>query len=325
MTRKHRAAKSRSPAIALARAAALPEPAEAVAEPRAARHRIGLHLSIAGGVHHALEAAARLKCPTVQIFVKNQRQWRAAPLDPADVERWHALRRRPGFGPVIAHATYLVNLAAANRELFAQSRAEFMEELLRCETLAIPYLVVHPGAAADMPRRWACGRIAQALNWIFARQPQRTTMPLLEVTAGQGSSVGSRFEELAAIIGGLREPQRVGVCIDSCHVFAAGWDIRRPEVYEEMVAALARNVSLGCVRCWHLNDSKAECGARVDRHEHIGRGRIGTAGFRNILADQRFRGVPMILETPKEPDEAGRDMDRVNLRRVRGIAARITR
>ncbi len=286
---------------------------------------IGLHLSIAGGMHHALEAAARLRCPTVQVFVKNQRQWRAAPLDAVDVERWHALRRRPGFGPVIAHATYLINLAAASDALYEQSRAAFAEEMLRCQTLGIPYLVVHPGAAGALPRGQAVRRVAAALDWILGQRPELNVLPLLEVTAGQGTGLGSRFEELAEILGAMRASRRAGVCIDSCHVFAAGWDIRRPDTYEQMIDTVARTVGVARVRCWHLNDSKMECGARVDRHEHIGRGRIGMAGFRNILSDARFRGVPMILETPKEPDEAGRDMDRVNLQRIRAIAARADR
>ncbi|MEW6253112.1 MAG: deoxyribonuclease IV [Planctomycetota bacterium] len=309
--------------------AAVPAPA-APAE-RAARP-IGIHLSIAGGVHHALEAAFALRCPTVQIFVKNQRQWRAAPFDPLDVARWHVLRQRPGFGPVVAHATYLINLAAESAALYEQSRAAFTEELLRCRTLAISYLVVHPGSAGELSRNVACARVAETLDRCFERYDAAESglepapvMPLLELTAGQGRALGSRFDELAEIIGRVRDPRRVGVCIDSCHAFSAGWDIRRPEVYGEMIAEAAGSVGLERVRCWHLNDSKTECGSRVDRHEHIGRGRIGMAGFRQILGDPRFRGVPMILETPKEADAAGRDMDRVNLRRVRALAARCGR
>lgn len=286
------------------------------------RHRFGAHLSIAGGMHNALSAAFALKLDAVQVFVKNQRQWRAAPLDADDLARWHALRERNGFGPVVAHATYLINLASGDRALWNKSRNAFAEELLRCQALAIPYLVVHPGAAGEQSVERALERVAQALNRIFADQPNLTTMPLLETTAGQGTSLGRSFAQLGAIVSNLAEPQRVGVCVDTCHVFAAGYDIRDRRQYDAMIAEARDAVGLKRIRCWHLNDSKGDCGSRLDRHEHIGRGRIGTIGFRNLLADRRFRQVPMILETPKGVNDAGRDWDRVNAQRLRTIAAR---
>jgi deoxyribonuclease-4 len=189
--------------------------------------------------------------------------------------------------------------------------------------LRIPYLVLHPGAAGEAPVGQAIKRVAAALNEIFDRQPRLTTMPLLETTAGQGTALGSRFEQLGEIIGRLQEPARVGVCIDTCHVFAAGYDIRDAAQYQAMIELAERCVGLDRIRCWHLNDSKTDLGSRVDRHEHIGRGRIGSAGFRNLLADRRFHGVPMILETPKGNDPGGREWDRVNLRRLRALAARV--
>lgn len=284
--------------------------------------RFGAHLSIAGGMHHAIREALRLKFDTVQVFVKNQRQWRAAPIKPDDLERWRELLGTPGFGPVVAHATYLINLASSDDVLHAKSRRAFAEELQRCQTLAIPYLVVHPGAAgSQMPER-ASARVAAALNRIFREHPDLRTMPLLETTAGQGTTLGSSFEELGAIIARLDEPQRVGVCVDTCHVFAAGYDIRDPAKYAAMVAEARRAVGLKRIRCWHLNDSKGACGSRRDRHEHIGRGQIGSAGFRNLLSDRRFHGLPMILETPKGQTETGRDWDRVNIQRLRTIASR---
>ena len=287
-----------------------------------ARHRFGAHLSIAGGLHHAIAAALELRFDTVQVFVKNQRQWRAAPLAGDDVEQWHTLRATAGFGPIVAHATYLINLAAADRTLYARSREAFAQELRRCQLLAIPYLVVHPGAAGMAPPEQAVVRVSRALNRIFERDPDLTTMPLLETTAGQGTGLGRSFEQLGAIIRGVEEPRRVGICIDTCHVFAAGYDIRRADGYDSMIDAAAQHVGLERVRCWHFNDSKGDCGSHLDRHEHIGQGKLGTAGFRNVLGDPRFAGVPMLLETPKGTDAAGRDFDQINVRRLRTIAAR---
>jgi len=286
-------------------------------------HRFGAHLSIAGAMHHALVAALRLGCDTVQVFVRNQRQWRANPLDPDDVARWHELRATPGFGPVVAHTGYLINVASPDPALLARSRAALAEELARCDTLEIPYLVLHPGSAMNAPRNQAVPRVAAAINRVLGRFPSSRTMLLLETTAGQGTALGRSFAELGTIMALLEQPQRVGVCIDTCHVFAAGYDIRQPAAYAAMVADAAQTVGLKHIRCWHLNDSLGKCGGRLDRHAHIGRGRLGVAGFRNVLADARFAGLPMIIETPKGADDAGRDWDRVNLRRLRTIARQV--
>lgn len=283
---------------------------------RAAAHRFGAHLSIAGGMHHAIAEALRLGCDTVQVFVKNQRQWRAAPLKPHDLERWFELLATPGFGPPIAHAGYLVNLASPDRTLLARSRTAFAEELQHCQTLGIPQLVIHPGAATDGDPVKGVRRVATALNQVFDRHPELKTTVLLETTAGQGSTLGRNFEQLGAIIGLIQDPRRIGVCIDTCHVFAAGYDIRSPAGYRTMIDAAARAVGLDRIRCWHLNDSRADLGSRRDRHAHI-----GMAGFRNLLADHRFHNVPMILETPKGTNEAGQEWDAVNLRRLRAMAA----
>lgn len=283
------------------------------------RRCFGSHLSIAGGMHHAIEEALRLGFSTVQVFVKNQRQWRATPLASDAVEQWHALLDTPGFGPPVAHATYLINLAADDPALFARSRDAFAEELVRCQQLSIPYLVVHPGAAGDASTSDALSRVSRGLNEIFEALPELKTMPLLETTAGQGSSLGRSFDELAAIIDGVREPRRVGVCIDTCHVFAAGYDIRTGDNYDLMMKFVERSIGLDKVRCLHLNDSKRELGSRVDRHEHIGEGCIGADGFRNVLNDPRLAKLPMILETPKGVDDQGVDLDTRNLRRLKRL------
>ncbi|RMF73060.1 MAG: deoxyribonuclease IV [Planctomycetota bacterium] len=286
------------------------------------RHRFGSHLSVAGGVFNALIEARRLRCDAVQVFVKNQRQWKAPPLQADVIQRWRDQRAVAKNPLLVAHATYLINLASGDAALHARSRAAFADELLRCDALDIPYLVVHPGAAGEQERDRAIANVANALNRIFREHADIRCMPLLETTAGQGTSLGRTFAELGAILRRLDEPHRVGVCVDTCHVFAAGYDIRDGKAYAAMISEARREVGLERIRCWHLNDSKGELGGRRDRHEHIGRGRIGTAGFRNVLADKRFVGLPMILETPKGENGRGREWDRVNLQRLRTIATR---
>ncbi len=285
----------------------------------------GAHMSIAGGVHNALRDAQRLCCQTVQVFVKNQRQWTAPPLAPDDVAQWRTLAERSGLAPLVAHATYLINLASPDRTLWRKSVDAFVDELRRCAQLGIDYLVVHPGAAMDAPRIDAVRRVARALTDAREQLAGAAVMPLLETTAGQGTTLGSTFEELAEILEHVDDPEQVGICMDTCHVFAAGYDIRDAGQYAAMVESIDRTVGVSRVRCWHLNDSKGACGSRLDRHEHIGHGQIGTAGFRNVLGDPRFAGLPMILETPKGENANGREWDRVNLQRLRTIATRVQR
>jgi len=283
---------------------------------------LGAHLSITGGLHRALLAALRLGCTTVQVFVKNQRQWVAPALRPADVARWHEVRAENAFGPLVAHASYLVNLATPHRKLRQRSVSAFVEELTRCDQLAVSYLVVHPGAATDGSITRGLARVAAALNEVFRRYPDCRTMPLLETTAGQGRSLGRSFAELAEILSRLEQPQRVGVCVDTCHVFAAGYDLRTRRGYDALVGEATRLVGQERIRVWHLNDCLGTCGSRLDRHAHIGAGTLGRVAFARLLHDARFRGLPMILETPKGTDERGRDWDAVNLARLRRLADR---
>lgn len=283
-------------------------------------HRFGAHLSIAGGVHNAIIAAQKMRFDAVQVFVKNQRQWSAPPLSEDAVAAWHERLPRDDFGPPVAHATYLINLASADKSLWTRSQKAFADELQRSDTLAIPYLVVHPGAAGESPRDEALKRVARAIDQIYEDAPELRTMVLLETTAGQGTSLGNTFAELGAIIDAVAEPERIGVCIDSCHVFAAGYDIRDADALAAMVQEIDDTVGLDRVRCWHLNDSKNPLGSRVDRHEHIGQGCLGNVAFRNILAEPSFDGLPMILETPKGEDDRGRDYDKLNIQRLRRLA-----
>lgn len=294
------------------------------ARPRssAARPCFGSHLSVAGGMHHAIEAARRLKLDTVQVFVKNQRQWRAPPLVAEAVARWHRERAASGFEQIVAHATYLINLASPDAGLRDRSCEALREELERCDALAIRYLVLHPGSAVGLDVPAALRNVAKSLNRVLAACPRLSVLPLLETTAGQGRTLGRTFDELAQILGALDQPERAGVCIDTCHVFAAGYDIRDAQAYAAMIAEAERLIGLPRIRCWHLNDSRGALGSRVDRHEHIGRGQIGLSGFRHVLNDARFCGLPMILETPKGVDERGRAHDVLNLRRLRRLGPR---
>lgn len=287
-------------------------------------HRFGSHLSVAGGMTNAIREARRLGFDSVQVFVKNQRQWKATPLDPGDLAAWREARGA-AFGPVVAHATYLINLASADDALRARSVAALVEELHRCDVLDIPYLVLHPGAAVGIERDAGVRNVAASLNEIHTANTGVRATVCLETTAGQGSTLGRTFEELGAIIALLRQPQRVGVCVDTCHVFAAGYDIRDEAVYQAMIDEAERTVGLSRIRCWHLNDSRGDVGSHLDRHEHIGRGKIGKAGFAHVLRDERFAGLPMILETPKETDERGREWDVVNLRALRAIVGGVAR
>lgn len=283
------------------------------------RPHFGTHLSIAGGLENAIHAAAALKCDCVQIFVKNQRQWRAAALTDEQVERFREAAKSSTIHPVIAHASYLLNLAAPNEKIREASIAAMVDELERCEALGVSSLVFHPGAHLDESMEVGIARIAHSLDSVSAATPGFRTRILLETTAGQGTSIGWRFEQLAAIGDKLTAPERVGVCLDTCHLFAAGYDFRAPAGYSSMMDELDRTIGLSQVACIHVNDSKKPLGSRVDRHEHIGKGKIGKSGFANFVNDRRWAGVPMILETPKGTDGRGTDFDNVNLKKLCGL------
>jgi len=274
---------------------------------------LGAHLSVAGGFHHALEEAATLRMDAVQIFTRNANQWRTAPLRDDAVHAWEeALARRPVT--TMVHSSYLINLASPDPDLYRKSRTVFLEEARRAAALGIPYLVFHPGAHMGAGPAKGLDRIARALDWTARRLDSDRLTFLLENTAGQGTVLGSRFQELAALLAKVKEPSRFGVCLDTCHLLAAGYDFRTPAGYEEVMTELDRTVGARNVRAFHLNDSKRDLGSRVDRHEHIGKGYVGNGAFRLLLIDPRFRGLPMVLETPKK-----NDMDRVNLARLRRL------
>ncbi len=281
--------------------------------------RLGAHMSVAGGLENAFVAGAAVGCDCLQIFVKNQRQWRAPDLRQEQIERFQSAQQETGLSPVIAHASYLLNLASPDAAIRKKSAKAMAEELQRCEILGVVGLVFHPGAHMDGTMAAGIRRVARSLDEVHRSDHVLKTRILLETTAGQGTSIGHRFEQIAAILDGAKHPDRLGVCLDTCHLFAAGYDFREPDGYAGMIDALDSAIGLANVRCIHMNDSKREAGSRVDRHEHIGKGKIGKAGFSHFINDPRFAGVPMILETPKGKDGRGTDFDKVNLKRLRAL------
>ena len=285
------------------------------------QRRFGAHVSISGGMHTAFDRAAEAGCDAIQVFVKNQRQWRARPLGREEIEAWQRARKRAGIRTVIAHDTYLINLAAPGETVWQQSMAAFQDELLRCEQLDIAGLVAHPGAHLGSGEAAGIRRIAKALDRVHAQTEGFRVKTLLEITAGQGTSIGHKFEHIAAILHLVRHPERMGVCFDTCHAFAAGYELRTPEGYAQTMDAFRRTVGLEQLRCFHMNDSAKPLGSRVDRHAAIGKGCLGTAAFRHLINDRRFLRLPMLIETPKGVDDRGRDLDRLNLAALRRLVA----
>ncbi|MFH1416711.1 MAG: deoxyribonuclease IV [Planctomycetota bacterium] len=281
------------------------------------KQRFGAHLSVAGGLERAFDLAVEAGCDCLQIFVKNQRQWAAGPPTEEQVRAFRSAQRRSGVRPVIAHGSYLLNLASPARTIRHRSISALADELERCEALGVAGLVVHPGAHMGEGIDAGIGRIVTALDDVHARTAGFKTPVLLETTAGQGSSVGHEIVHLGRIIDACKAPNRLRVCLDTCHLFAAGYDLRDPNGYERTIAEIADHVGLTSVECIHMNDSKNTCGSRIDRHEHITKGKMGRQAFVNIVNDPRLAAVPKILETPKGEDGRGTDMDRVNLRRLR--------
>lgn len=279
----------------------------------------GSHLSIAGGMHNALLKAEELGLESVQVFTKNQQQWKVKPLEPPAIDQWKQHLKRLRFRKTVSHDSYLINLAAPDETIWRKSTDLFVEELTRCEQLGIPYLVTHPGAHCGQGEQAGLTRIVAALDAIHAMLPVIRTITCLEITAGQGSCLGHRLEHLAEIIARVKQPKRLGVCLDTAHLFAAGYDFRGRH-YDTLMKQVEKTVGLKRVKVLHFNDSKKPLGSRVDRHEHIGRGHIGLEGFKPWMRDKAWADVPKILETPKEKNERGREWDEVNLEALRSLA-----
>lgn len=261
--------------------------------------RIGAHMSIAGGVSKAVDRAELHGCEALQIFTKNGSQWRAKPLDPAEASRFRARVDETGLTPVVSHASYLINLATTFPALREQSLRAFADEMDRADALGLLGVVIHPGTCTAGTEDDALRLIAEGIRHALDLQPRRQTMVLLEHTAGQGRTLGYRFEHLAAILRHLDGSPRVGVCLDTCHLVAAGYDITSDDGYAATFEQFDRVIGLDRLRVFHGNDSKKPCGSRVDRHEHIGDGCIGEAPFRRLLRDARFANLPLLIETAK--------------------------
>jgi deoxyribonuclease-4 len=234
----------------------------------------------------------------IQVFTRNQVQWNGKPIAPAEATAFRTAMAANGVRLAVSHGSYLVNLATPDGTILKKSREAFLAEMERCQALGIPYLVFHPGAHMGAGESAGLAQVAASLDYILERAEGLEVMPLVEVTAGQGSYVGHRFEHLAEILARIRRPERVGVCLDTCHLLAAGYDLASATGYEETIAACARLIGLDRVKAFHLNDAKKGLGSRLDRHAPIGKGHLGREAFRRIVNDPRFAGVPMLLETP---------------------------
>ena len=278
--------------------------------------RLGAHMSIAGGVEQAVFRGQSIGCEAIAMFTKNNNQWKAKLLTHEDADRFNAALIETGIRPVVAHTSYLINLGSPDTTLWKKSMASMEDELARCELLGIPYLVLHPGSHMGKGLDYGLKRAAEAFNRIHAKFPNLNVMTLLEHTAGQGTNLCCTFEEIAQLRQMITQSKRVAVCLDTCHLFAAGFDIRKPEVYSDTFKRFDDTVGIKQIKAWHLNDSKTPLGSHVDRHEHIGKGKIGRAGFKNLLNDSRWDDLPALLETPKGPDMKE---DKINLRALRRL------
>ena len=277
---------------------------------------LGAHMSIAGGVGNAFIQGKKVACDAIQIFTKSSRQWASKPYSKEEIEQFHINRKETGIGAVVAHDSYLLNMGSPDGALRARSIAAFIDELERCEVLGVTNLIAHPGAHVGAGELDGIKTIAKSLDEVHKACPGYRVKVTLEITAGQGSNLGYRFEQIGNMIDATRESDRLRVCFDTEHAFAAGYDIRTREGYERTFDEFDEAIGIKLLAAFHLNDSKKEFNSRVDRHEHIGKGFIGVEAFRMLVNDRRFWGLPMCLETPKGPDLKE---DRENLELLRSL------
>lgn len=279
-------------------------------------------MSIAGGYYKAVEAAAEFGMDCVQLFTKNNNQWRAKPLSDDDIARFRESLARTGLVQPVAHDSYLINLASPNDELWQKSLEAFVVELERAEALGLIGVVMHPGSFVGSSEEAGLTRIVAALDVVHKRTSGFHTQTLLETTAGQGTNLGHRFEQLAWILERVADVDRVGVCVDTCHIFAAGYPIVEAADYKATMTEFDRLIGVDRIRAFHLNDSVKGLGSRVDRHARIGGGQLGLEPFRHLLNDRRFAKIPMYMETPKEGGDEDEPLDAINLRTLRSLVAK---
>jgi deoxyribonuclease-4 len=275
-------------------------------------------MSISGGVDTAFDRGEQVGCDALQIFTKSSNQWRAAPLTAQTIERYHRRQAETGIHPVVAHTSYLLNMASPDDALWPKTVDALVVEVERCEALAIPNLVIHPGSHVGSGEATGLARIVSAIDTVQRRLPTAGVKITLETTSGQGNDLGYRFEQLAAVIAQVEENRRLAVCFDTCHTLTAGYDFRNDEGYRQVFEEFDRVIGLSRLAVFHLNDSLKDAGSRRDRHAHIGEGFVGPEGFRRILNDPRFQDIPMLLETPKS-DDMHEDVE--NLKRLRALIA----
>lgn len=277
---------------------------------------LGAHMSIAGGVDKAIERAIEIGCTTFQLFTKNSNQWRATPLNENVVQNYKRLLKLTKLKPVIAHDSYLINLCAKDKSILRKSREAFIEELNRCEILGVDYLNFHPGSHMGMGEEEGIKIVAESINIANEKTKGFKVKNMIETTAGQGTSIGYRFEQIRKIIDLVEDKKRLSVCVDTCHIFAAGYNIKTENGYLKTFDEFDQIIGLKYLKAFHVNDSKKDLGERVDRHEHIGKGKIGLSGFKFLMNDERFFNIPKILETPK-----GKDMkeDIINMKKLKSL------
>ena len=275
---------------------------------------LGAHVSTSGGVDKAPLNGTSLGCEAIQVFTRNQMQWRARPLSEPEIVGFRQGLKECGIRVTVSHDSYLINLGSPEPVVLQKSLDAFADEIERCEQLGIPFLVFHPGSHVGCGETTGLRRIADSLNAVLGQKPKYKTQVLLENTAGQGSNLGYRFEHLAEILAKMETPNRLGVCLDTCHLFASGYDLRTLSTYEATFREFDAIVGLGRVKVFHLNDSKKSLSSRVDRHENIGKGELGLQPFRFLLNDPRFAGLPMLLETP-----GGDEAYRIDLALLRSL------
>lgn len=286
------------------------------------KFQLGSHLSIAGGYYKAVESASRLGCDVVQIFTKNNNQWKAKPISDSDVEMFQSAIDRHQIHSPVSHASYLINLASPNQELWQKSIDAMVIEIERATKLRLIGVVMHPGAFVSSSEDEGLAAITRGIEEIFSRTESHSAPLLLENTAGQGSCLGWRMEHLQQLIEPFRNSGRIGWCLDSCHAHAAGFDLSQIQGLRHLIQSIDECGIGEDLKAVHLNDSKREAGSRVDRHEHIGHGTIGELGIARFIQHPLFSGQPMYLETAKGDDEDGNEWDAVNLQRTRALAMR---
>jgi deoxyribonuclease-4 len=273
---------------------------------------LGAHMSVSGGVHTGVDRATSIGCTALQVFTKNNNQWNGKPFTENDIVLYKQKIAAAGIAPVVSHDSYLINLCGTNPDILKKSRAAFIDELERCEQLGIQLLNFHPGSHLGLGDEEGIKAICESLNIAHDATKDFKVKSVLEATAGQGTNVGYKFEHLRAIIDGVAHPERMAVCIDTCHIFAAGYDISTEKGYKETFKQFDEIIGLERLVAFHVNDSKKGLGSHVDRHEHIGKGSIGLKGFEMLMNDERFVHIPKILETPKS-DDLHEDVENMNV------------